>query len=117
MYNAHSEQMLRDKLKPARRMLTLNARVRSAPYFSFSFEMSDTEVASAAFILMGWCYLQKNKKQKRWWQANLYRDRNVNGVSNLLNILKNKKSVVNTKISLECLLQISCQASCFLSLL
>jgi hypothetical protein len=52
--------------------------------------MSDIEVASAAFILMGWCYLQK-KNHKRWWQANLYRDRSVNGASNLLNILKNQE--------------------------
>jgi hypothetical protein len=53
--------------------------------------MSDIEVASAAFILMGWCYLQKKKNHKRWWQANLYRDRSVNGASNLLIILKNQE--------------------------
>jgi hypothetical protein len=40
---------------------------------------------------MGRCYLQKKKIHKRWWQANLYRDRSVNGASNLLNILKNQE--------------------------
>jgi hypothetical protein len=29
--------------------------------------------------------------RKRWWQANLYRDRSVNGAWNLLNSFKNKE--------------------------
>jgi hypothetical protein len=64
-----------------------------ALHIQFNLVMSDIQVASAAFILMGWCYLQKKKKkyQKRWWQANLYRDRSVNGSRNLLNILKNQE--------------------------
>jgi hypothetical protein len=63
-----------------------------ALHIQFNIVMSDIQVESAAFILMGWCYLQKKKKyQKRWWQANLYRDRSVNGALNLLNILKNQE--------------------------
>lgn len=55
-------------------------------------EMSEIEVASAAFLVMGSCCLKlRIKKQKRWWQTNLFRERNINGGATLMNILKNQE--------------------------
>lgn len=55
--------------------------------------MSDLEVASAAFMVMGYCHLQKKgkKKPKRWWQTNLFRERSNGGGLPLMNILKNQE--------------------------